>query len=135
MKHRLVQICIAVIGILICAVVANVLPPLWPGVSGRDFRPQAIVMGIMLFILSTLLRGAAKWHWVNLVAALAIVEIITMAIISYFTGYTGLETFDTSNLQWLAFMNKYIGLPWLLGLGIGSLWMMKKGQIGAGKAK
>jgi hypothetical protein len=128
MTQRLAQMGIAVVGILLCAVVANLMPPLWPGVSGRDFRPQEIVMAVMLFILSALLRGAAKWHWVNLVAALAIVEIITMAIISYFTGYTGAEIFDSSNLEWLAFMNKYIGLPWLLGLGIGSLWLKIRRQ-------
>jgi len=27
------------------------------------------------------------------------------------------------NLWWLAYMNQFIGLPWLLGLGIGGLWL------------
>jgi hypothetical protein len=124
MKSRLAQIGLAIIGILLCAVAANIIPPLWPGVSGRDFRPQAVVMGILLFIMAALLRGRLKWHWINLIAALAIIEIITLAIISYFTGYTGLETFDTSNMQWMVFMNKYIGLPWLAGVGLSSLWLM-----------
>ena len=132
MKRRLIQISIPVIAIILCAVAASLLPPLWPGESGRDFRPQAIVMGIILFIMAALFRGRMKWHWSNLIAALAIIEIITLAIISYLTGYTGLEIFDTSNLQWMAFMNKYIGLPWLLGLGLGSLWLMLKHRPDSG---
>jgi len=122
MKLRILQIGIAVIGILMCALVAAFLPPLWQGVSGRDFRPQATTMAFFLLVLSILFRGFLRWRLLNLMIALFIVEIITLTIIAYFSGYTGIGILDSFNLEWLAFMNIFIGLPWLLGLGTGSVW-------------
>jgi hypothetical protein len=121
MKHCLTQIGLAVIGILTCSVIAAVLPPLWQGISGRDFRPQATVMAVLILIVSSTFRGFLRWRILNLIGALCIVEILTLTIISYFSGYTGMRILNAFNLEWLAYMNIFIGLPWVLGLGAGSI--------------
>ena len=112
MKQRLLQIGIPVVGIMACAVLV----------------PPMAVMPIILLVMSTLFRGGLKWHWVNLVIALAIaltaVVIVSMALINQFSS--DYSVFAPYNLKVLAFWGMCIVLPWLLGLGIGSLWLIKK---------
>ena len=114
MKQRLLQIGIPLVGILACAVL---LPPI-------------MVTPILLLVMSTLFRGGLRWRWQNLAISLAIavaaVVIVSMALIKQFTA--DYSVFDFYSLNILTFWGMCIMLPWLLGLGVGSLWLMKKPQ-------
>lgn len=112
MKRRLAQIGIPVVGILACAVLV----------------PPIAVMPIILLVMSTLFRGGLRWRWVNLVIALVIalaaVVVVSVALVSQFSS--GYSVFASYNLKLLAFWGMCIALPWLAGLGLGSLWLMIK---------
>ena len=85
-------------------------------------------MAGLLLVLSVLFRGRLGWRLLNLIIALFLVEIITLIIIGHFSGYTGYKILDSFNLEWLAYMNLFTGLPWLLGLGAGSIWCFQRGK-------
>jgi len=121
MKAYVFQIAVAVICMAVCVAVAILLPPLWEGTGGRDFRPQATLMALLLFLTSALFRGCLRWSPLGLVLALLVFEIATLLIVGYFSGYTGARVFNLFNLAWLAYMNLFTGLPWLAGLGLGSI--------------
>ena len=112
---------VATLAMLFCGGVAVFAPPLWTGVSGRDFRPQATTMTMLLLFVSLSLRAAPRWPIVDLVGSLFCAEVITLGVIAYFSVFTGLEMFNAFNLQWLATMSVFIAAPWLVGLLAGSL--------------
>jgi hypothetical protein len=116
MKQRLVQIGIPVAGIWACAVLV----------------PPMTAMPIILLVMSTLFRGGLKWHWGNLIIALVIaltvVEIFLAALLNNFTS--DFSAFDPYTLKVLTFRGMSIVLPWLLGLGIGSLWLIRRRKQG-----
>jgi hypothetical protein len=91
--------------------------------GGRDFRPQATTMALLMLILTVALRRGLRWAVIDLLLAILVVEIITLSVIASFSGLTWLAAFDSFNLSWLVFMNWFIGLPWLVGLMAGSLWL------------
>jgi len=121
MKAYAIQIAVAVACMLICVAAAVLLPPLWEGLSGRDFRAQATLMAVLLFLTSALLRGGLRWPPLGLVLALLVFESAMLLTVGYFSGYAGAQLFSRFNLAWLAYMNLFTGLPWLAGLGLGSI--------------
>ena len=123
MTTHLLHTFIATVLFIACSVVANFLPPLWQGVGGPNFRPQATTMAILILLSAVALRARLRWPAVDFVASLLCAEVVTLCVIAYFSGFTWLEIFDSFNLSWLAGMNVFIGAPWLLGLLIGSLLM------------
>jgi hypothetical protein len=127
-KSRLFRFVIAVIAIVLCAGAAMFIPPLWKGVSGRDFRPSATTMALLVFLLAAVFRWRFWWDvWDFLWAALG-VEFLTLLIISHFSGFTWLELFHWFNLNWLLGMSIFTIAPWLLGFGLGSLhrWCVRR---------
>ncbi len=125
MRARLLQSGLAAAAIVACAAVALLLPPLWTGISGRDFRPQATAMAILLVVAAIGLRRGLRWPVMPLVLGLAAIELLTLLVIAAFSGYGGTGLLDEFNLLWLAYMNLFIGLPWLLGLVAGSIWLRR----------
>jgi hypothetical protein len=123
MKRRLIHVGVAAVAMILCAAVALAVPPLWQGVSGRDFRPQATTMAILILGVGIALRRGLRWPVADLILGLLLTEIVTLSIIAKLSGSTWPETFNPFNLWWLAFMNIFIGLPWLLALVIGSVWL------------
>ena len=128
MKSRLIHTGIAALSMILCAAASYLASPLWHGISGRGFYPEATTMAILIFLLAVVFRRAFRWIVLDFILGLLIVEVITLAVIADVSGLTGLETFDSFNLLWLAFMNLFIGLPWLLGYGLGSLWLRYLGH-------
>lgn len=129
MKSRLINTVLATLSMILCAAASGYLAPLlWHGISGSGFYPPAMTMAILIFLLAVVFRRAFRWIILDFILGLLIVEVITLAVIADVTGLTGLETFDYANLLWLAFMNLFIGLPWLLGYGLGSLWLRYLGH-------
>lgn len=122
--RNLVQIIMALCAMVLCVVAASLLPAPWQGISGRDFRPQATTMAVLLALLALFLRGKLRWRPANLVGALLIMEIAILLLISYFSGYGGRQLVNGFNLSWLLFLNIFVGLPWLAGLATGQLWII-----------
>ena len=121
MKTHIIRILTATLAMILCAVAAAFLPPLWHGVSGRDFRPQSTTMALLIFLLVAVLRRWRRWPIADFVGALICAELFTLCVIGHFSGFTWLEIFDSFNLWWLGTMSVFVGLPWLLGLLVGSL--------------
>ncbi len=123
MKRRLIHTAIAVVTMILCAACGIFIPSLWQGVSGRDFRPQATTMAVLILVLAIVFRRAFRWQFLEFIFGLVAVELLTLWIIAQFSGFTGPELFHRFNLSWLAFMSIFVGLPWLTGFGLGSLWL------------
>jgi hypothetical protein len=121
MKTHTIHIVAATLLMIMCAVAAALLPPLWQGVSGRDFRPQSTTMALLILLLAAVLRAWRRWPVVEFIGALVCAELFTLCVIGHFSGFTWLEIFDSFNLWWLGRMSVFVGLPWLLGLFLGSL--------------
>ena len=121
MKTHIIRILTATLELILGAVAAGFLPPLWHGVSGRDFRPQSTTMALLIFLLVAVLRRWRRWPIADFVGALICAELFTLCVIGHFSGFTWLEIFDSFNLWWLGTMSVFVGLPWLLGLLVGSL--------------
>jgi hypothetical protein len=120
------RLIIANAAMFICTVAGSFLPELWSGVSGRDFRPQAVNAGILILVVSFLLRYKFKWPIFEMLLSLVPTQFIILLCISYFSGFTGMSIFDEFNLGWLFFMDIFIGSPWIIGIFIGSIFLMKK---------
>jgi hypothetical protein len=121
MKTHIIHIIVATLLMILCAVVAAFLPPLWQGVSGRDFRPQSAMMGILILLLAAVLRVWRRWPLVEFLGAVVCAELFTLCVIAHFSGFTWLQLFDSFNLSWLGTMSVFIAVPWLTGLLVGSL--------------
>src|SRR5262245_19247302 len=121
MKTHIAHTAAATLAMILCAVAAIFIPPFWQGVSGRDFRPQATTMALLILLLAVLLRGWRRWLVAEFIAALLCAELFTLGVIGHFSGFTWLELFDRFNLSWLATMSMFIAVPWLVGQFIGSL--------------
>lgn len=113
---------LAAIWILLAAVLAlHVIPAPWQGLGGRDLRPQGTTLFVLLIISSMVLRYIFRWSWLSLLGGLALVEVIVLLLIGYFSGADLLSPF---NLRSLLFANIFIAIPWLIGITVGSwaLW-------------
>lgn len=98
-------------------------PPLWHGVSDRDFRSQATTTALLILVLAIVFRRAFRWQFPEFILGFVAVEFFALCTIAHFSGFTGLESFHRFNLSWLALISIFVGLPWLAGFGLGSLWL------------
>jgi hypothetical protein len=121
MKTHIIHIVVGTLLMILCAAAAAFIPPLWQGVSGRDFRPQSATMALLILVLASLLRAWRRWPLIEFIGALVCAELFTLCVIAHFSGFTWLELFDSFNLSWLDTMSVFIAVPWLVGLLIGSV--------------
>jgi hypothetical protein len=125
MKSRLFHTAVAVLGMILCAYAGFLTTPLWHLTNGRDIRPQATTTGVLILVFAVVVRRAFRWRASDFILGLLAVEAIVIRLIAHVSGLSGFEALD---LSWLAFINLFIGLPWLLGLGAGSLWLKCSGR-------
>jgi hypothetical protein len=123
------KLIIANAAMFICVVAGSFLPGLWSGVSGRDIRPQAVNVGILILVVSFLLRFRFKWPILQMFFCLVPTQLIILFCISCFSGYSGWELFHEFNIEWLFFIDIFIAAPWIIGIFIGSIILMKKTTI------
>jgi hypothetical protein len=123
MNQRIIRTVLAVLAMALCAAAGFFIPSLWQGSSGRDFGPQSAAVAILILILGVVFRRALRWHVLDFLFGLLAAEFLALCTIAYFSGFTGLELFDLFNLTWLGFVSLFLGLPWLVGLGVGSIWL------------
>lgn len=115
----IVKLLITLIGVLVCIASGLFLAyTFWPPASGRDFRSGATIAGILISLFSIFLRAKYKWSLTSLLVSLIPVEVVTMFMIMSGSGSFSIDNF---NLRWLTWLNLYIALPWLIGIGIGSI--------------
>ena len=87
-------------------------------------------MALLIFLLAAVLRRWRRWAIVDFIGAFICAELFTLCVIGHFSGFTWLEIFDDFNLGWLCLMSGFVGLPWLIGLLVGSV-LLKVSQSGA----
>jgi hypothetical protein len=118
MTVHIIHIVAATLLMILCAVAAVLMPPLWQGLSGAGFPPR---MALLLLVLASVLRAWRRWPLLDLISALVCAEFFTLSVIAQFTGFTWLALFDTFNLSNLRDISMFIAVPWLAGLVIGSM--------------
>ncbi len=121
MKKKLARMIITIIGMFSCAGLAAILSELWPGAGGRNVGPPGIIMAFLILILASIFRGWARWTGADFMLGLIAVEITTLWVIGFFSGFTGSELLERFNLIWLAGINVLIIPPWIFGFLIGGI--------------
>ena len=119
MKTHLIRAAMAALGMFLCAVVGFFASPLWQAVSGRGYYRElagALLTALLVLLLAAVLRRAVRWRVGDFILGLLATEVIALFVFTHFTGCHW-------SMPWLV-MNLFIGLPWLLGFGLGSLWLM-----------
>lgn len=119
MKLYLTRAIVGLGGTLAIVAVAAALPGLWSGQGGRDFRPQALNAAVLLFAFAWVLARKFHWRVGDCFLTLFLVEVLSLFVIGHFSGSHGIDYF---NLQWLGFLNLFVGLPWLGGFVVAALW-------------
>jgi len=120
MKKRVVHAVIGLAIMIACVVLTAFLPPLWQGVSGRDFRPTATAAAALIFLIAAVLRAGFRWSIADFLLSTILAAIFTLCTIAHFTGFAWLDVFDRFNLSWLGTVSVYTTAPWLIGLFLGS---------------
>lgn len=121
--------------IVFAALLSALLVPLvWEGLGGRDFRPAGVVLAVVLVTSAAVFRLRLGWSWGSLLGGLALIEVIALGLIAYFSGETGPDLLSEFNLLWLAYINIFIGLPWIFGAAVGSVGMRSKRQLARGRS-
>lgn len=128
-----VRLVIANAAMVICFVIANLLPGLWTGMGGRDFRPQAFNAAILILATSISMRCKLKWPILHMILCLIPTQLIVFISMSYFSGYHLFQLLSSLDLfydflQWLFFVDLFIGAPWIIGVFIGSLILKMKNK-------
>lgn len=114
---RLGQVLIAFVSMLACALPAIVVHAL-VGTWGRDPRPAAAVMALLLAVAAFYLAGWRRYPIGSLVAALVLAELLLIAAIGWF-AYGGVPRLDRFFSSWFITGAAIIALPWLIGLTAG----------------
>lgn len=110
--------------------VANILPGLWPRVSGRDFFPQSFVASLLILSFSFILRFKFKWPASHSLCSLIPLQGIILILVSNFTGYEISEILVNLDLLfWLLIPNIFISLPWIAGTFGGGYLLKRKNQM------
>lgn len=89
------------------------------GSSGRDLRPAAIFMAILLVTASFYLSRWRAHRVRELIVALLIAELFFVAAIGWFAS-GGLPRFDGFFFSWFIAGNLFLALPWLVGVALGT---------------
>jgi hypothetical protein len=123
MTNHFVRASLATLAMFLCMLVAGAVVafvPIWPGLSGRDFRVSGAIMAALICAVAIVLYGRLRWPAIDLLASLLGAETIALYVIAFFSGLTGFQLFDRFNLWWFGTISLFIVPPWLIGLLIGS---------------
>lgn len=107
------QFLIAFAGMLACALLAVVLHVL-VGSWGRDPRPAAVAMALLLAAAAFYLAGWRHYPIVSLLAALVLADLLLIAAIGWF-AYGGVPRLDRFFSSWFVTGTLTIALPWVIG--------------------
>lgn len=111
------KVLIAFATMLACALLAVIVHAL-VGSWGRDPRPAAAVMALLLTMAAFYLAGSRRYPIGSLLAALVLAELVLIAAIGWF-AYGGVPRLDRFFRSWFVTSALIIALPWLIGLAAG----------------
>ncbi len=98
------------------------------GIGPFRLLPGLAAMAIFILLFSTYLRAWSRWPVADLLLGIVPVELMLFFFIGYASGLIGTEYFHWFNLKWFASVNLFLGLPWLVGLLLGSVLLSRKGK-------
>jgi len=116
--RSMLRVATALASIIACLLAAMVLSAL-VGSSGRDPRPAAIFMAIFLVAAAFYLSRWRAHRVRELIVALLIAELFFVAAIGWFAS-GGLPRFDSFFFSWFIAGNRFLALPWLVGVALGT---------------
>ncbi len=111
------QVLIAFAAMLACALLAVIVHVL-VGSWGRDPRPAAAIMALLLAMTALYLTGWRGFPSGTVLAALLLAELLLIAGIGWF-AYGGLPRLDRFFGSWFGTGALIIALPWLVGIAAG----------------
>ncbi|MCX6908373.1 MAG: hypothetical protein NTY01_10065 [Verrucomicrobia bacterium] len=129
MEFRLVRVAIATFAMFLCALVGFFTPLLWQGEKDSHSLWQAMTMALLILLLAVGLRRGTRWQVADFILGLLATEAVALFVIhftgygDYFIGYSWPQAFHLRCLSELYHVSVFIGLPWILGFGLGSLWL------------
>ena len=98
--------------------IANVVDLVWPGtlLRSRGVRPSALVAAVLIALAGCWWSLVRRHAWSQMLASLVLVEVLLGVLIVFFSGSPALDSFF---LDWFLGVNLYVGLPWLVAVGVG----------------
>ena len=117
-----------VLGMLGCVVVAGFATDFLYGDKGRPIVQGGGILALLLLAFAIFLRRTCRLSLWVMVVSLMLAECLTLAIIGSFSGYVWGEILDSFNLEYLAFLNLFIGPPCVLGMVIGTSWLKRSAR-------
>lgn len=122
------NVLLGVLTMLVCLLIA-VGVHLLVGVWGKDPRPAATVMAILLVASAAWLAGKRRYRLAELVYALVACEVLFIAGIGWF-AYGGLPRLDRFFFSWFLGGSAIIAVPWVLG-AVAGLRFGRRRRLGA----
>ena len=116
--RSMLRVATALASIIACLLAAMVLSAL-VGSPGRDLRPAAIFMAILLVAAAFYLSRWRAHRVRELIVALLIAELLYVIAIGWFAS-GGLPQFDGFFFSWFIAGNLFLALPWLVGVALGT---------------
>jgi hypothetical protein len=86
------------------------------------------ILGILILAFVMFLRVKCRFPVGAMAVGLVLAECLTLATIGGCSGYVWGEILDSFNLEYFAFLNLFIGLPWVLGMVIGNIWLKRSAK-------
>jgi hypothetical protein len=86
------------------------------------------ILGILILAFIMFLRVKCRFPVWAMVVGLVLAECLTLATIGSCSGYKWSRILDSFNLEYFAFLNLFIGLPWVLGMVIGNIWLKRSAR-------
>lgn len=120
MKKLLLRSITACVGVWACVVAAGLAWLPFGNRLGRDLRPAATTAGLLVLAFGILVRRHLGWRFRDFLGAAVAAEVALLLLVSHFSGASGARLLDPFNLRWWAFLNLFVGLPWLGGYVLGS---------------
>ncbi len=116
--RSMLRVATALASIIACLLAAVAFGALI-GSSGRDLRPAAIFMAILLVAAAFHLSRWRAHRVRELIVALFIAELFFAAAIGWFAN-GGLPQFDGFFFSWFIAGNRFLAVPWLVGVALGA---------------
>jgi hypothetical protein len=127
--HFLFRVLVVFLGMVGGATAALFAARLLFGDKSWGMIPAGVIAALLLIAFAIFLRRICRMSLWVMVTALILVECMVLSSIcgdQY--RQDRLDVLDPFNLQWLAFMNLSIGLPWVLGMVIGNIWLKRSAR-------
>jgi hypothetical protein len=100
--------------------IASLVDLVRPGtlLSSRGVRPTAVVAAVLIASAGFWWSFVRRHAWTEMLASLVVIEVLVGALIVFFSGSPALDSFF---LDWFIGVNLYVGLPWLIAIGLSSI--------------